>query len=260
MKIHPTCVVSKEAQIAEDVEMGPFCIVRGKVKIGAGTKLDSHVSIGSETGITEIGKGNTICAGAALGGLPQDIHYKGEPTKLVIGDHNMIREYSSINIGTVKGGGETRIGDHNLIMAYVHIGHDCRVGNQNTIVNSTQIAGHVQIDHKVTIGGVCGINQFVRIGSYAFVAGYSAVNKDIIPYSIAGGNYAVARATNKIGLERSGLTAEVIEDLHRALRILIKGSSTIQDALVRIEAECRPGPEVLYLTDFVRNSKRGIGK
>src|ERR1043165_5565834 len=210
MIAHPSSVISKEAEIAENVSIGPFCIVRGRVRIGKGTKLDSHVSIGSEHGVVEIGENNVICSGAALGGPPQDIHYKNEPTKLVIGDNNMIREFSTISIGTPRAAGVTNIGNHNLIMAYVHLGHDCQVGNHNVIVNSTQIAGHVHIDDHVTIGGVCGINQFVRIGSYTFVAGYSSVNKDVIPYSICRGNYAVSAATNKIALERSGFAPALV--------------------------------------------------
>lgn len=260
MNIHPSSVISKHAEIADDVVIGPYCIVKGKVKIDSGTVLDSHVSLGSEYGIVEIGKNNHICAGAALGGPPQDIYYKNEPTKLVIGDGNVIREFTSLNIGTSKGKNETKLGNNNLIMAYVHLGHDCQVGNNNVIVNSTQIAGHVEIDNNVTIGGVSGINQFVRIGSYAFIAGASSVHKDVVPFSICRGNYAVCAATNKIGLQRSGMDAEKVENIHRAIRIIIKGSSTIGEGIERITRECKISPEVEYLINFVKNSKRGIAK
>lgn len=259
-QIHPSSVVSRETELADGVEIGPFCIIRGKVKIGAGTKLESHVSVGSEHGVVEIGRNNRISYGAALGGPPQDIHYKGEPTKLVIGDDNMIRECTTLNIGTIKGGGVTKVGSKNLIMAYVHLGHDVNMGDHNVIVNSTQIAGHVHIDHHVTISGVCAFNQFVRIGSYSFTAGYSSVNKDILPYCIARGNYAVATATNKIALERAGFSEEKVETLHQAIRIILKGTSTTNEAIERIQRECIPSPEIEYLVDFVRNSKRGLAK
>lgn len=258
--IHPSSVVSKEAEIHPNAEVGPFCIIRGKVKIGAGTKLDSHVSVGSEHGVVEIGDNNRICYGAALGGPPQDIHYKGEPTKLVIGNNNMIRECTTLNIGTVKGGGVTKVGNHNLIMAYVHLGHDVKMGDHNVIVNSTQIAGHCRIDDHVTISGVCAFNQFTNIGSYSFTAGYSSVNKDILPYTVARGNYAVATATNKIALERAGFTEDAIENLHTAVRIILKGSSTTNEAIERIQKECKAAPEIDYLIKFVKESKRGLAK
>ncbi len=259
-KIHPSSVISKEAEIADDVVIGPYCIVRGKVRIGPGTTLDSHVSLGSEYGVVELGSNNRVCAGAVLGGPPQDIHYKNEPTKLIIGNDNVIREFTSLNIGTARARGETRLGNHNLIMAYVHLGHDCQVGDHNVIVNSTQVAGHVQIDNNVTIGGVCGINQFVRIGSYAFVAGASSVHKDVLPFSICRGNYAVCAATNKIGLQRSGMDNEQVENLHRAIRIIIKGSSTIAEGIERIGRECQMNPQMEYFINFVKSSKRGIAK
>ena len=260
MNIHPSSTISKHAEIAPDVVIGPYCIVQGKVRIDSGTKLDSHVSIGSEAGIVEIGKNNHICAGAALGGPPQDIHYKNEPTKLIIGDDNMIREFTSLNIGTAKSKGVTKVGNKNLIMAYVHLGHDTQIGDHNVIVNSTQIAGHVEIDNHVTISGVSAVNQFVRIGSYAFIAGASSVHKDVVPYSICRGNYAVCAATNKIGLSRSGFSPDVVENIHRAIRIIIKGSSTIAEGIERINRECQMTTEVEYLVNFVKNSKRGIAK
>jgi UDP-N-acetylglucosamine acyltransferase len=260
MSIHPSCVISPEAVIAPDAKIGPFCIVQGQVKIGARTRLDSHVSIGSEFGVVEIGEDNHICSGAVLGGAPQDIHYKNDKTKLVIGNNNVIREFASINIGTVRGKGITQIGDRNLIMAYVHLGHDCQVGNHNIIVNSTQIAGHVQIEDHVTISGVCAVNQFVKIGSYTFIAGASLVHKDVIPYSICRGNYAVSAATNKIGLARAGVTPENIDNINRAIRILLKGTGTVADSIDRIARECQSSKEIEYLVSFVKSSKRGIAK
>jgi UDP-N-acetylglucosamine acyltransferase len=258
--IHPSSVISPQTEIAEGAEIGPFCIIKGRVKIGPGTRLESHVSIGSEHGVVELGRNNRISYGAALGGPPQDIHYKGEPTKLVIGDDNMIRECTTLNIGTVKGGGVTKVGNKNLIMAYVHLGHDVQMGDHNVIVNSTQVAGHVHIDHHATISGVCAFNQFVKIGSYSFTAGYSSVNKDILPYSVARGNYAVCTATNKIALERAGFSEVTIENIHKAVRILLKASATTSEGIERILQECVPSPEIDYLVKFVRESKRGLAK
>lgn len=258
MKIHPSSIISKEAEIAEGVEIGPFCAVVGKVKIGTGTKLVSHVSIGSEFGIVEIGKNNLFAAGSVVGGPPQDLKYKGEPTKLVIGDNNMIREMATLNIGTPGGGGVTRLGNGCLIMAYVHVAHDCLIGNNVVIANSTQLAGHVTIEEFARIGGVCAVNQFVRIGKYAFVAGGSDINKDIVPYAMAQGRYAVIRATNRIGLERAGYKKEDIESVNRAIRILTKGSTSVVEALERIEKECPKSDALDYFLNFIRSSERGL--
>lgn len=258
MKIHPSSIVSKEAEIADDVEIGPFCAIVGKVKIGSGCKLVSHVSIGSEFGIVEIGKNNLFAAGCVVGGPPQDLKYKSEPTKLIIGDNNMIREMATLNIGTPTGGGVTQLGNGCLIMAYVHVAHDCILGNNVVIANSTQLAGHVTIEDFARIGGVCAISQFCRIGKFAFVAGDSAINKDIVPYSMAQGRYAVIRATNRIGLERAGYKKEDIESVNRAIRILTKGSSTVTEALERIEKECPKSDALDYLLNFIRSSERGL--
>lgn len=258
MKIHPSSIVSKEAEIADDVEIGPFCSIAGKVTIGSGTKLVSHVSIGSEFGIVEIGKNNLFTSGCVVGGPPQDLKYKSEPTKLIIGDNNMIREMATLNIGTPGGGGVTRLGNGCLIMAYVHVAHDCLLGNNVVIANSTQLAGHVTIEDFARIGGVCAINQFVRIGKFAFIAGDSVINKDIVPYSMAQGRYAVIRATNRIGLERAGYSKEDIESINRAIRILTKGSSTVAEALERIDKECAKSDALDYFLNFIRSSERGL--
>lgn len=258
MKIHPSSIVSPESQIADDVEIGPFCSISGNVKIGSGCKLVSHVSIGSEFGVVEIGKNNLFAAGCVVGGPPQDLKYKGEPTKLIIGDNNMIREMATLNIGTPGGGGVTQIGNNCLIMAYVHVAHDCLLGSNVVIANSTQLAGHVTIEDFARIGGVCAINQFVRIGKFAFIAGDSAINKDIVPYAMAQGRYAVIRATNRIGLERAGYKKEDVDSINRAIRILTKGSSSVTEALERIEKECPQSEALDYLLNFIRSSERGV--
>ena len=260
MKSHPTSVISSKAEIAPDVEIGPFCYIRGNVRIDSGTRIESHVSIGSECGSVEIGKNNQIFAGTILGGLPQDKKFRGENTKLIIGDNNQLRECVTMSLGTPTGHGVTKIGSGNLVMAYCHFGHDDLIGNDCVIANSSQFAGHVELGDRVNIGGMCAFNQFVRVGSFAFLGGYSSVNKDILPYSIAQGNYAIVRATNKIGLERSGISLPDVENIHKAVRIITKGSSTIAEGVQRIMEECRITPELQYMLDFIKASKRGLAK
>jgi UDP-N-acetylglucosamine acyltransferase len=258
VNIHPSSVISKEVEIGKDVVIGPFCVIRGRVRIGDGCRLDSHVTIGHDHGIVEVGSGNHFCTGAAVGGPPQDLSYNNEPTKLVLGDSTTIREFATLNCGTVKGGAVTRIGSHTLIMAYSHVGHDSQIGDHVVIANSCQLAGHVTFEDHVKVGGMCGFNQFIRVGKYAFIAGDSTVNKDIIPYSMAQGNYAVMRATNRILLERSGFSKEDVEGINRAIRIVTKGGGTMDEAMTRILAECQMTPALQYLVDFMKSSSRGL--
>lgn len=258
MSIHPSSVISKEAEIGKDVHIGPFCVVAGRTKIGDGCILESHVSIGSEFGVVEIGKKNRFSAGCAVGGPPQDLKYKGEPTKLIMGDNNVIRELATINIGTPTGGGVTKIGNDCLIMSYAHVAHDCILGDHIVIANSSQLAGHVVLEDHVKVNGMCGISQFVRIGKFAYIAGDAAVNKDILPYTIAQGKYAVMRATNRIGLERAGFEKSDIESINRAIRIITKGDGTIEESLERIHKECQLTPAMVYLIDFLKASTKGV--
>lgn len=258
MKIHASSIISKHAELADDVEIGPFCVIAGKVRIGKGTVIDSHARIGSEYGVVTIGERNRIFAGAAVGGAPQDLKYKNEATQIFIGDDNQIRECTTFSIGTVNGGGITKIGDKNLFMAYSHVGHDCQIGDQNVIANTVNLAGHVTIENKVTVGGMAGISQFSRLGSYSFIGGYSAVNKDILPYSMASGIFATCRATNKIGLDRAGFTKEDIVNVNNCIRILTKSALRVEDAIQRIVKEIDQTPAVKALVDFVNSSERGI--
>ncbi len=258
MKIHPSSVVSSDVVLDEDVEIGPYCNIQGQVKIGRGTFVEGHVTIGSRHGIVEIGKNNHIAPGAVIGGPPQDIGYKADPTKLVIGDNNVIREFATLNIATTKGGGVTTVGNNCYLMAYSHVGHDCTIGSNVIVANNTNFAGHCTVEDFVTIGGVCGFSQFTRIGKHAFVAGSSIANKDILPFSKAEGNWALVRATNKVGLLRKGFSKEEVTNIHRAIRIIIMGSSTLAEAFTRIEQECTPSENISYLVDFIKQSKRGI--
>ncbi len=260
MKIHPSAIIDKHVELGRNVEVGPFSVIKGRVRIGEGTRVASHVMIGSDHGIVEIGKDNVVFSGAMVGGPPQDLKYKNEPTKLVIGDRNNIREFVTVNIGTQSGGGVTRIGSDCLLMAYVHIAHDCTIGNHVVIANAANFAGHVIVEDQVKIGGVCAFNQFVRVGKHSFIAGDSAVNKDIIPFSIAQGRYAVARAANSIGLERDGFVAVDIENIYKAVRIITKGERTIDEAVEEIRASCGFSEHIEYLINFIKSSERGIAR
>lgn len=258
--IHPTAIVDKRVELGHGVKIGPYSVIKGKVFIGDGTRIDSHTVIGSDSGVVSMGRNNVIFPGAMVGGPPQDLKFKNEETRLEIGDNNQIREFVTINVGTVTGTGVTQIGSNNLLMAYVHVAHDCKIGNHIAIANTTNFAGHVTVEDHVRIGGVCSFNQFITIGRYAFIAGDSAVNKDVMPYTIAQGKYAVSRAPNEIGMERAGFPKEDIENVWRAVRIVTKGGRTIEEALKDIANECKSGEHVDYLVSFIKNSERGIAR
>ncbi|MCB0407853.1 MAG: acyl-ACP--UDP-N-acetylglucosamine O-acyltransferase [Bdellovibrionales bacterium] len=260
MKIHPTAVISEQAELHESVEVGPYAIINGRVQIDEGTRILPHAIIGSDHGVLKIGKRNIFYSCAAVGGPPQDLKYNNDPTELVIGDDNLFREFTTINIGTVTGGGRTLIGNKCMFMAYVHVAHDCHIGNNVIVANSSNFAGHVTVEDNVRIGGICQFNQFVKVGRYSYIAGDSAVNKDIIPYSMAQGKYAVARATNKIGLERAGFSSEDVQAIHRSIRTLVMGNPTIEEALAEIEKSFGNIEAVKVLTDFVKSSERGIAR
>jgi UDP-N-acetylglucosamine acyltransferase len=259
-KIHPTTVLDGDVQIDEGVEIGPYCLIQGKVKIGKGTFIEGHVSIGYRYGEVEIGENNHFSPGAVIGGPPQDVGYKNERTRLKIGNHNLFREFSTANIATTKGDFETTIGSHGYFMAYTHIGHDCKISDHVIIANNSHLGGHTVLEDHVVVGGQCGFNQFTKVGRFAFIAGGSVVNKDIMPFARAHGDHAVCRATNKVGLARNGFNKEEVENVHKALRIMIMGSGTVEEGLERIQKECVPSPNIQYLLDFVRGSKRGIAR
>ncbi len=258
MKIHPTSVLSPDVELGPDVEIGPYCLIQGKVKIGKGTFVEGHATVGCRSGILEIGENNHICPGAVIGGPPQDISYKGEPTRLIIGSNNVFREFSTVNIATSKSECKTTVGNNSYFMAYTHIGHDCIIGNNVIMANNTHLGGHCEIEDNVVIGGVCAFNQFTKVGKNSFIAGSSVINKDILPFSRAQGTYAVCRATNKVGLLRKGFSKEEVQNIHKAIRIVIMGRSTIDEALARIQHECTPSENIDYFTHFIKSSKRGI--
>lgn len=253
--------MSDRAKISADVEIGPYCVIEGEVEIGAGTVIESNARIGSRYGRVKIGTENHIQHGAVLGGPPQDLGYKGGAyTELTIGSHNRIGEFVSINVGTAKGGGVTRIGDHNFIMAYSHFGHDCQIADHVIIVNGSQFAGHVTIEHHALVSGLVGVTQFTRLGAYSFTAAGAFANKDIVPYAIAEGHWAVPRAINRVGLKRAGFDADERRNLDTALRIVLDRTLTIEEVAQRIEAECAPSAQIAHLLAFIRSSERGIAR
>lgn len=258
MNIHPSAIIADAAKVDASAQIGPFVVIRGDVEIGPNVVVDQFSTIGSDNSRVTIGANSRIFPGAVIGETPQDLKYRGESTAVEIGENNMIREYVTIHAGTPDGGGITRIGDNCLFMAYVHIAHDCFIGDHVVIANTTQLAGHVEIEKHVKIGGVCAINQFVRLGQYSYIAGDSSVNKDVLPFAIAQGSYAVMRAANKIGMERSGFEKNDVEQVRRALRIITKGGHTVDEAMNRISEECGGSGAVESIKTFIQKSERGL--
>jgi UDP-N-acetylglucosamine acyltransferase len=258
MKAHPTAIVHPQALIAESVTVGPYSIIGEGVELGEDCEVMTHVVI---EGPTRLGKRNRIFHYAAIGLPCQDMKYHGEPTRLEIGDDNIIREFTTLHRGTVEGGGVTRIGNHNFLMAYVHIAHDCRLGNHVIMANGASLAGHVEIGDYATIGAFCGIHQFCRIGAYSFLGSYSVINKDILPYSKTSAERpAGVYGANRLGLERRGLTAEDINELQAAFRLLSRSKLNTTQALEAIEARGFHSQHVRALVEFIRTSERGVVK
>lgn len=248
--------VDPAARIADDVTIGPWTIIGADVEIGAGTRVGPHVVI---RGPTRIGRDNRIYQFASIGDDPQDKKYAGESdSRLVIGDRNTIREFSTLNRGTAQGGGVTRIGDDNWVMAYSHIAHDCIVGNHTVFANSASLAGHVVVEDYAILGGFSLVHQFCRIGAHSFTAMGSVVVKDLPPFVMASGNSAHACGINREGLVRRGFNSETIQRLRKAYKIVYKDGLTVKQAihaLREFDADC---PEVSLLADFLENSSRGI--
>ena len=257
--IHPTAIIEAGAQLHETVEVAPYAIIGAHVTLGARTKIGSHSVI---EGHTTIGEDNVIGHYASIGGRPQDMKYRDEPTQLVIGDRNAIREFTTLHTGTVQDRGVTTIGSDNWIMAYVHIGHDCYLGSNIIMSSNAQLAGHVQIDDHAIIGGMSGVHQYVRIGAHAMLGGASALVQDIPPYVMAAGNKAEPHGINVEGLRRRGFSADAISALRAAYRLLYKNGLTLEEAKLQLRELERSGGDgdepVKLLTDFVDASKRGI--
>jgi len=248
-KIHPTAIVDAKAELADDAEIGPYCLVGPNVKLGARTRLKSHVVI---EGITQIGEDCEIGAFASLGAPPQHLAYKGEPTRLVIGDRNQIREHVTMHTGTPVGRWETTIGSDGLFCVGTHVAHDCLVGNHVILINSAVIGGHVIMEDYAYMGGLSAAHQYSRIGQHAFVGGMAGVNHDVIPYGSVWGNHAHLEGLNLVGLKRRGFSREVINSLRAAYRMLFAEEGTFQER-VEDAAEAYAGsPEVMIILDFIR--------
>ena len=257
MAIHPTAILDPTAKVPSSCNVGPYCNIGANVELGENCELMSHVVI---QGPTKIGSNNRIFPFAALGIEPQDISYKGEPTRLEIGDNNVIREFVTINRGTTKGGGITRVGSHILIMAYSHIGHDCFVGDHAMLVNAATLAGHVTVEDWAVVGAMCPVHQFVRIGRHAYIGGGTVITQDVLPFSMTSAKREThAYGLNKVGLQRRGFSEDRLKQLHRAYRSLLAAKMNTSQALEKMKSGER-SDDVQYLIDSIEKSERGILK
>ena len=254
-RIHETALVDRRAEIDSDVEIGPYSLVGKHVRIGKGCRVKSHVVI---EGRTTLGEGNLLFQFATVGSVPQDLKYKGEPSELIIGNHNTIREFVSLNPGTTGGGMVTRLGDGNLLMMHCHIAHDCILGSHNIIANGATLGGHVVIEDYVIVGGLVGIHQFTKVGQGAILGAGSMVSKDVPPYCNATGDRARLHGLNIEGLKRRGFGPEKIEALRKAYRIMFRSKLKTRAAIVKIRQELSGYAEAQQLVTFVENSQRGI--
>jgi UDP-N-acetylglucosamine acyltransferase len=253
--IHPTAVVHPGATLAPGVEVGPYAVIGEHVDIGEGTKVGSHAVI---LGHTRIGRNNRIFHHATLGEAPQDKKYAGEPTRLEIGDDNLIREFCTFNTGTVQDLGVTRVGNRNWIMAYVHIAHDCQIGNETTLANCTQLAGHVSVGDYAVLGGFSGIHQFCRIGAYAMTGVGSVVLADVPTYVMAMGNTAQPHGINAEGLKRRGFGADAISGIRRGYKTLYKSGLGLEEAKQALREQSAQCPELAPMVEFIEQSRRSI--
>ena len=258
MIVHPTAIVHPNARLAANVSVGPYSIIEAEVELGEDCEVMAHVVL---AGRTKLGKGNRIFPYASIGFEPQDLKYGGEPTRVEAGDGNTFRECITIHRGTAEGGGVTRIGSHNLLMAYVHVAHDCRLGDHIIMANGASLAGHVEIGDHAMVGAFCGVQQFTRVGAYSFLGSYTPVNQDVLPYSkTTTDRPARVLGANRIGLERRGLSAADISELESAFRLLCRSKLNTTQALEAIEGQGFKSAHVRALVEFIRSSERGVVK
>jgi UDP-N-acetylglucosamine acyltransferase len=256
--VHPTAIIDPGAKVPASCKIGPYCVVGADVELGENCRLEPHVVI---DGPTKIGSHNIFFPFCAIGMAPQDVTYKGEPTSLEIGHHNEIRECVTINRGTVKGGGLTKVGSYLLIMAYTHIGHDCVIEDHAMLVNGSTLGGHVTVEEWAVVGALCPVHQFVRIGAHSYIGGGTTITQDVLPYSMT----SAARDTraygmNKVGLERRGFSKERIAKIQHAYKILLASKMNTSQALEKLKAEADRGSDVDMLIRFIEASERGIIK
>ncbi len=255
--IHPTAIIDPSAKLGDNVTVGAYTLIGPDVVIGEGTDIGPHVVI---KGPTILGKNNKIFQFASIGEMPQDLKFKGEHTTLEMGDNNIVREFVTLNRGTIQGGGATKIGNQNLFMAYVHIAHDCIIGNQVIFANNASLAGHVIVDDFATISGFCIVRQFTRVGQYSFVAGGSGVGKDVLAFTLVSGVPARARGLNLVGLRRRGFSAEQLLQLRRAYKVIYRQGLTTEEAIAVLETMVPGFADLQLLIDGMRGAERGIAR
>lgn len=255
VNIHVNSVVDPSAIIHESVKIGPWAVIGAGAEIGSGTVIHPHVIIGPNT---KIGRNNEIHPFSVIGGDPQDTTYRGEKTLLIIGDNNVIREYVTISRGSIKGDGSTVIGNHNFILAYCHIGHDCRVGNHILFTNNATLAGHVVVDDHAKLGAFTAVHQFCRVGSYSFITRGALVNHDVLPYVIVTSHTCETRGLNLIGLQREGFSEDTIRQLRRAYNIIFRRSLKLGEIVGELKVLAQESPEVSLFLDLIQGSDRGF--
>ena len=258
MKAHPTAIVDPGAKVHPSCKIGPYCVIGPEVELGERCHLVSHVAI---EGPTKIGADNAFFPFCSIGMAPQDLTYAGEPTRLEIGEHNTIREFVTINRGTVKGGGLTRVGNYILVMAYTHIAHDCLIGDHVILANAATLGGHVTVEEWATVRALCPIHHFIRIGAHSFIGGGTTITRDVLPFSKTSAARDVqAYGLNAIGLERRGFSKERIRKIHHAYKVLLASKLNTSQALEKLKAEADRGEDVEVLIRFIEESERGVIK
>ncbi|SDB28412.1 acyl-[acyl-carrier-protein]--UDP-N-acetylglucosamine O-acyltransferase [Desulfonatronum thiosulfatophilum] len=254
-QIHSTALVDPGAQLGQDVQIGPYCIIEADVSIGDRTRIDAHSRIHAHT---SLGADNHVHSFSFLGGDPQHVKYKGEPTRLEVGDRNLIREYCTMHRGTVDAGGVTRVSSDCLFMAYAHVAHDCVVDDKVIMANAATLGGHVHVGTKAVLGGLCAVHQFARIGAYAFIGGKAGISLDIPPYMIATGTPAKLYGPNVIGLKRQGFSSQAVSQIEKAYKIIWRSGKKRQDAIAEVQAAYPESSEVGFLIDFLQFTVRGV--
>ena len=258
MSIHPTAIIDPGARVHETCTVGPYCVIGPDVEVGERCHFVSHVTV---AGPTTIGSENRFFPFSSIGMAPQDITYAGEPTRLEIGDHNEIREFVTLNRGTAKGRGLTRIGCHNLIMAYSHVAHDCIIGDHVILANAATLGGHITVEDWAVVGALCPVHQFVRIGTHAYIGGGTTITRDVLPFSKTAAERGThAYGINAVGLERRGFTKERLRKIHHAFRLLLAAKLNTSQALERLKSEPDHGDDIDLLIRFIEESGRGIIK
>ena len=258
MPVHPSAIIHEDARVSDSAEIGPHCVIGAEVEIGPGTRLMAHLFV---EGPTSIGAGNVFYPYSTVGIAPQDLKYRGERSRTVIGDRNQVREFCTIHRGTEGGGSLTAIGDDNLLQAYAHVAHDCLVGSRCILSHSATLGGHVTIEDHAVVGAHCGVHQFCRVGAHSYIGGYSVVTQDVLPYSVVVTERGARTfGVNKVGLERRGFAKDDLQALHKAFRILTKKGLNTDQALAMIRDEIDASPDIDRLLEFIKSSQRGFVK